>query len=168
MSAGFLSLIVVVGSKRKAPHTSDMNVDISADANRLRMADVHAMLAGAFWSLGITIAEIQKGIRNSALVVGAYSEDGRQVGFLRVISDKVRFAYILDVIVAEELRRQGIGQAMVRFAMANAELKDVYQWLLITRDAHGVYRKCGFQPLQATELWMSIMSPRPDRRTFEA
>lgn len=144
-----------------------MNVEISSDQDKLRISDIHAMLAKAFWSPGITEKEIGKGIRNSALVVGAYLADKRQVGFLRVASDKVRFAYPLDVIVAEELRRKGIGQKMVQFAMAHAELKDVYQWLLVTKDAHGVYAKCGFQKLQTPELWMSIIKPRPDRKSYE-
>jgi ribosomal protein S18 acetylase RimI-like enzyme len=144
-----------------------MNVDISAALDRLRIADIHSMLSRAWWSPGITTGEISKGIHNSALVVGAYVVDQGQVGFLRVVSDKVRFAYIMDVVVAEEFRRKGIGQGMVRFAMAHPELRDVYQWLLITKDAHGVYEKCGFRKLQAPELWMTIIGPRPDRRSFE-
>jgi len=125
------------------------------------------MLAATYWSPGITKNEIAKGIRNSALVVGAYDENGRQVGFCRVISDKTRFAYLLDVIVAPDYRHRGIGQAMVRFAMSHPDLKDVYQWILKTSDAHGVYGKCGFAPLAETEKWMGNMKPRPERREFE-
>ena len=144
-----------------------MNVEINSDQDRLRLPDIRAMLEKTYWSPGITEQEISKGIRNSALVVGAYLADKRQVGFLRVVSDKVRFAYFLDVIVTEELRRKGIGQKMVQYAMAHAELKDVYQWLLVTKDAHGVYAKCGFQKLQTPERWMSIIKPRPDRKNYE-
>ena len=144
-----------------------MNPDISADPARLRMEEIHAMLSQAFWSPGITKNEIAKGIRNSALVVGAYDECGRQVGFCRVISDKTRFAYLLDVIVAPDVRHHGIGQAMVRFAISHPELKDVYQWILKTSDAHGVYGKCGFEPLNDTEKWMGIIRQRPERREFE-
>lgn len=142
-----------------------MEIKISSEQNELRMSDIHAMLSNAFWSLGITEKEIYKGIQNSALVVGAY-DNKQQVGFLRVISDKIRFAYIMDVIVAESYRRKGIGQKMVKFAMEHIEMKDVYQWLLITKDAHGVYAKCGFQKLRNPELWMSIINPRPDRHNY--
>ncbi len=147
--------------------TTTSNIQISSDLDKLRIDDVQKMLSKAFWSPGITKNEIQKGIRNSALVAGAYMETGRQVGFLRVISDKVRFAYIMDVIVSEELRRKGIGQRMVRFAMAHPELHDVYQWLLITQDAHGVYEKCGFQEIERPELWMSVIKPRPARTKYD-
>ncbi len=124
------------------------------------------MLAETYWSPGITKNEIEKGIRNSALVVGAYDTSGRQVGFCRVISDRTRFAYLLDVVIAPDARHNGIGQAMVRFAVTHPDLQDVYQWLLKTSDAHGVYGKCGFEPISDPEKWMGRMMPRPDRSEF--
>ncbi len=127
------------------------------------MDDIQCMLSKTYWSPGITKDEIMQGILNSALVVGAYDAEGRQLGFCRVISDKTRFAYLLDVIVAEDCRNQGIGQAMVRFAVTYPELRDVYQWLLKTSDAHGVYGKCGFAPLEDPGWWMGRMRPRSER-----
>jgi ribosomal protein S18 acetylase RimI-like enzyme len=144
-----------------------MTADISSDPARLRLNDIHGMLVKTYWSPGITKDEIAHGIRHSALVVGAYVEDGRQVGFCRVISDKTRFAYLLDVIVSEDYRHQGIGRSMVRYAVTHPDLRHVYQWLLKTSDAHGVYGKCGFSPVDDPERWMGIMRQRPDRKTFE-
>jgi len=123
---------------------------------------VTEMLAGAYWSRGIKIDEVTKGARNSALVVGAFADDQEQIGYARVISDKTRFAYILDVFVDERYRRQGIGQKMVNYLLTHPELSDVYQWLLITRDAHGVYSKVGFKPVSRPLDWMEI---RKDRLT---
>ncbi|MHB8067755.1 MAG: GNAT family N-acetyltransferase [Desulfobaccales bacterium] len=143
-----------------------MRVDINSERENLRIDDIQHMLAKVFWSPNITKNEILKGIRNSALAVGAYTEDGQQIGFLRVVSDEVRFAYILDVVVREDHRRQGLGQKMVKFALAHPQLQDVYQWVLKTLDAHGVYENCGFQPLQYQERWMSLIKPRPDRSEF--
>ena len=142
------------------------DIALSADRGRLRMDEVRAMLAATYWSPGITREEIAAGIRNSALVVGAYAGDGRQLGFCRVISDRTRFAYLLDVVVAEDCRHRGIGQAMVRFAVTHPDLRQVYQWLLKTSDAHGVYGKCGFAPIEDPERWMGIMRPRPERKEF--
>jgi ribosomal protein S18 acetylase RimI-like enzyme len=143
-----------------------MTVDICSDNEKLRIGNIQEMLSKLFWSPSITENEILKGINNSALIVGAYAENGKQIGFLRVVSDKVRFAYLLDVVVNEDYRRQGIGQKMVKFALVHPELKDVYQWLLMTRNAHGVYSKLGFDSLRNPEMWMSIMKQRPDRAKF--
>jgi GNAT superfamily N-acetyltransferase len=144
-----------------------MKTELSSDPARLRIDEIHAMLAKTYWSTGISREEVLHGIRHSALVVGAYADDGRQVGFCRVISDKTRFAYLLDVIVADDCRHQGIGQAMVRYAISHPELKHVYQWLLKASDAHGMYEKCGFLPCDDPSKWMGIMKGRPERKTFE-
>jgi ribosomal protein S18 acetylase RimI-like enzyme len=121
------------------------------------------LLKGAFWCPGIGKPEVLQGARNSALLVGAFTPDGRQIGYARAISDKTRFAYILDVIVDEACRRRGVGQAMMHHILTHPELKDVYQWLLITRDAHGVYEKVGFKPVARPQDWMEIRHQRPGR-----
>lgn len=124
---------------------------------------ITGMLKDAFWCIGIGKREVIKGAQNSALVVGVFTDDNEQIGFSRVISDKTRFGYILDVIVDEPYRKQGIGQSMVRYIMDHPDLKEVYQWLLITKDAHGVYQKVGFNPIARPDDWMEIRNKRPDR-----
>jgi ribosomal protein S18 acetylase RimI-like enzyme len=121
------------------------------------------MLKDAPWCIGIKKDEVIQGARNSALLVGAFTPGNIQVGFLRIVSDKTRYAYILDVIVDENYRKQGVGQAMIRFLLDHPDLKDVYQWVLLTKDAHGVYKKAGFTPIAYPEGWMEIRHPRPER-----
>jgi len=124
---------------------------------------VTCMLKDAIWCAGIKKDEVIRGAENSALLAGAFNEENEQIGYSRVISDKTRFAYLLDVIVDERFRKQGIGQSMVRSIISHADLKDVYQWLLITKDAHGVYKKVGFNPIARPDYWMEIRQSRPER-----
>jgi GNAT superfamily N-acetyltransferase len=124
-------------------------------------------LSDAYWSPGITKDEVILGAKNSSLVVGGFDEFGKQVSFLRIISDKVRFAYILDVIVDPDRRGKGIGRAMVKYAMNHPEMSLVYQWVLKTKDAHGVYAKLGFETMNDPERWMAIQRPRSDRSQFQ-
>ncbi len=123
---------------------------------------VTGMLADAFWSRDIKIDEVKKGALNSALTVGVFFNE-TQIAYSRVISDKTRFAYILDVYVDEEFRKKGVGQLMINSILGHDDLKDVYQWLLITGDAHKVYSKSGFKPLGMPENWMEIRKQRPER-----
>ena len=124
---------------------------------------VTRMLETAFWCIGIKKDEIIRGAQYSALVVGAFTRDHEQIGYARVISDKARFAYILDVTVNETYRKQVIGQAMMHHILEHPDLNDVYQWLLITKDAHGVYKKVGFNPVSRPNDWMEIRHSRPSR-----
>ena len=123
---------------------------------------VTSMLSSAYWSRGIKIDEVRKGASNSALVVGAFAS-GEQIGYARVISDKTRFGYISDVFVDEGYRHKGIGQMMVSHILKCDELKDVYQWFLYTKDAHGVYSRLGFKALSNPDEWMQIRKDRPFR-----
>jgi ribosomal protein S18 acetylase RimI-like enzyme len=89
----------------------------------------------------------------------AFDASGEQVGYLRVISDKTRFAYLCDVWVETAHRRRGLARAMVRYAMEHPEFSTV-KWLLATLDAHAVYSTMGFSPLQEPQRWME-WKPNP-------
>jgi ribosomal protein S18 acetylase RimI-like enzyme len=131
--------------------------------NEMDFDKVTEMLKDAYWSIGIKKDEVIQGAQHSALIVGVFTQDNKQIGYSRVISDKTKFAYILDVIVEDKYRKQGIGQAMMRFILNHPDLKDVYQWLLITKDAHGLYQKVGFNPVARPNDWMEIRNNRPER-----
>lgn len=136
--------------------------EIKFGFDQMDFVKVTEMLSGAFWSKDIKIYEVKQGAQNSALIAGVFDQ-GNQIGYARVISDKTRFGYILDVIVDEKYRRRGIGQLMVNGILRHEDLKDVYQWLLITKDAHGVYKKSGFSSLSLPDWWMEIRNERPKR-----
>jgi N-acetylglutamate synthase-like GNAT family acetyltransferase len=143
--------------------TKNTGYTLKAGYDEMDFDKVTGMLKDAFWCIGIRKEEIIKGAQNSALLVGAFTSDNQQIGFSRVISDKTRFAYVLDVIVNSDYRKQGIGQAMMNYILNHRDLKEVYQWLLITKDAHGVYQKVGFTPVARPDDWMEIRNCRPDR-----
>ncbi len=126
---------------------------------------VTELLKGTYWCKGITRGEVEIGARNSALVVGAY-RDGQLAGHCRVVSDTVRYAYLMDVVVDPALRRQGIGRSMVKFALGHPRLKHVYQWMLRTTDAQGVYAPLGFRTIVNPDQWMVIQNNRPQRDPF--
>ena len=129
---------------------------IKSGSDVMDFVKVTDMLTTAYWCRGIQIDEVRKGALNSALVVGAFLRDDAQIGFARVISDKTRFAYVLDVIVDESYQGMGIGQAMMKYILSHPELKDVYQWYLKSSTAQGFYKKVGFTELSDPEKWLEI------------
>lgn len=124
---------------------------------------VTALLQTAYWCRGIAKKDVLLCAQNSALVVGAFDSGGVQVGFARVVSDRMRFAYVMDVIVAEEFRCRGIASSMMDFILKRSELCNVTHWLLSTQDAQPLYEKSGFQGLQAPEIMMELWKKKlPD------
>ena len=126
---------------------------------RMDFARVQEWLKDSYWVPGISREEVERGARHSALVVGSFTADGSQVGFLRVVSDKTRFAYFMDVFVDPLHRGKGLAKAMMEFVIGHSDFKTVKQWVLATRDAQEVYRPLGFEPLAHPERWMARMIP---------
>lgn len=122
-------------------------VVIREGMNAMDFERVHAWLAATYWTPGISRERVERGAGNSALVLGAFTPDGTQTGFARVVSDKSRFAYLCDVVVDEAHRRRGIARAMIAHALAHPGFATVTTWMLATRDAHAVYAPLGFRPV---------------------
>ncbi|HVM32332.1 MAG TPA: GNAT family N-acetyltransferase [bacterium] len=134
---------------------------ISDDPARVDLELLTRWLSGTYWVPGIGQDEVRRSLRHSSLVVSAHSAGGAPVGFARVVSDKTRFGYFMDVYVEETHRRRGLAKAMIQFAMDHPDHRGVYLWLLATRDAQSVYAKAGFRPLAHPERWMEIQKGRP-------
>jgi len=122
------------------------NYILEEGLSRIDWSRVHAWLTESYWSPGITQKQVERAARHSALVLAAFNGQ-EQVGYLRVVSDKTRFAYICDVWVDTAHRRRGLARAMVRYAMEHPDFSTV-AWLLATADAHSVYATLGFAPLK--------------------
>jgi predicted N-acetyltransferase YhbS len=119
--------------------------EIDDDRGRVDIGMVHRYLTEeAYWVPGRDRATIERLVRESARVIGAYRGD-EQVGFARVISDGTSVAWLGDVFVLAEHRGKGLGEELVREGVEHPEQRDV-QWYLNTRDAHALYAKFGFEP----------------------
>ncbi|HQV27453.1 MAG TPA: GNAT family N-acetyltransferase [Thermoflexales bacterium] len=128
--------------------------EISIDRSRLDVKAIHAFLTQSYWSPGIPLATVSRAVDNS-VCVGAYL-GAEQVGFARVVTDKATFAYLADVYVLEPHRGNGLSRLMMEAVTQHPELQGLRRWLLITRDAQGLYAKFGFTPLSAPERFMEL------------
>ena len=133
--------------------------EIDDALERVDLARVHSWLETTYWSPGVSREIVERAARNSSLVIGAYL-DSTQVAYTRIISDRATFAWICDVFVDEPHRAKGLARAMISFALAHPEHQNLRRWLLATRDAHGVYRELGFEPLTNPERWMARISKK--------
>ena len=131
------------------------------DVARVDFARVHRWLDGTYWAAGRSRDRVEKSAKFSSLVVAAYFDD-EQVGFTRVVSDRVTFAWVADVYVDESHRGKGIARAMVRFALNHPEHREIRRWVLRTRDAHGVYAALGFGPYDDPETFMQLRPTNAD------
>jgi GNAT superfamily N-acetyltransferase len=114
----------------------------------------HWLSAHAYWAIGRP-RQVQDAAIEASRNYAAYDEaTGEQLGYARVVTDGVTFAWLCDVIVAPEARGRGVGVGLVEFVLADLDPMDLKRIALATGDAHGLYERFGFEPLSNPEQWM--------------
>jgi GNAT superfamily N-acetyltransferase len=134
---------------------------VTTDRARLDLDVIHGFLTTSYWAKGVPRETVARSIEHS-LCFGAF-EEGRQVGFARVISDRATFAYICDVFALESARSHGVGKSLMAAIMSHPELQGLRRWTLFTRDAHGLYRQFGFGAPAHPERLMEVVDRDPYR-----
>ena len=118
--------------------------ELDDDRSRVDIDEVHRFLSTeAYWAIGRPRETVERLVRESTRVIGAYAPDGRQAGFARVVSDGLSIAYLADVDVHPDFRGHGLGVEIVREAVEGGPQANV-RWILHTDDAQSLYEKFGF------------------------
>ena len=132
-------------------------LEVTTERARMDVDAIHGFLTQSYWAAGIPRATLQRsldGALNFALL-----ERGRLIGFARVITDAATFAYLADVFVLPEGRGRGLGKWLIDVVLTHPALIGLRRFLLVTRDAHGLYARYGFTPLRHPERFMELARP---------
>ena len=131
---------------------------VTTARERLDVAAIHHFLSReSGWAKDISLSVVEESIRNS-LCFGLFHH-GKQAGFARVISDCATIAYLGDVFVLREYRGHGLARWLMECVVSHPRLKNLRRWILVTEDAHELYRKLGFSGLAAPEKFMELHNP---------
>ena len=130
---------------------------ISTEKEKMDIDLIHSFLTRSYWAEGISKEIVRRSIQG-ALCFGVFEND-KQVGFARMITDKATFAYLADVFIIEEYRGLGLSKWLMEFIMSYPDLQGLRRMILATRDAHELYKKFGFTPLNNVDRWMHIHHP---------
>ncbi len=131
---------------------------VSTDPSRLDLDVIYNFLTNCYWAKGIPREVVARSIEH-ALCFGIYDGSGVQVGFARVVSDFATVAYLGDVFVLESHRGRGLSKWMMECILQHPALQSLRRWILLTRDAHELYRKFGFTALKSPERYMELHRP---------
>jgi GNAT superfamily N-acetyltransferase len=127
-------------------------ITVSTDKSKLNVLFLQNFLKDVYWLAGRTIEEVQTTI-DASFCFGIYLND-QQIGFCRVITDYVVFAYVMDVFIEETHRGKGYASILIDTMMKEPQLQEIKIWRLATSDAHFLYQKFGFKSLAHPEKMM--------------
>ncbi len=98
-----------------------------------------------WWSTDRTKEELITMLHHCIPFVMVENQTQQLVGFARVLTDKVRYAYIFDLMAEESLHGKGIGKSIMNAIFNHHQLSSIkYFDLTCTPEMAGYYRKFGF------------------------
>jgi len=127
---------------------------ITTDLRKLDVDAMHAFLSRSFWAEGIPKETVAKAVANS-LCFGLF-DGASQIGLARVVTDRATYAYLCDVYVLETHRGSGLGKWLIETVMAHPDLQGLRRFQLVTRDAHSLYSRHGFETPTSPDRHMEI------------
>jgi GNAT superfamily N-acetyltransferase len=114
--------------------------------DKMELRDITRLLKSTYWADKRSDEQIEKSMQNSSCY-GIYLEDEEKLaGFARVISDYATTYYLCDVVIDEDYQRKGLGTALIGY-IGSLPIYEGLRGILITRDAHSLYRKFGYEVL---------------------
>lgn len=130
--------------------------DIDSDPNRIDYERVYDYLRTTYWASDRSFSEIRAAWERSHPVFGVYARHfgSLQVGTARVVTDTRTFGWLADVFVDPRYRGEGVGKFLVQCVLEHPDCSNLRLFLLGTRDAHGLYARHGWVPLETPERFM--------------
>ena len=120
-----------------------MEYQIIEGLENMALSDIVRLLRTTYWAGDRPTEVIETALQNSRCF-GILLPDGQTLAaFARVVSDGATMYYLADVVVDEAWRGRGLGTALVSHIVSCPTYARL-RGLLFTRDAHGLYRKFGF------------------------
>ncbi|MDR7089370.1 GNAT family N-acetyltransferase [Cellvibrio fibrivorans] len=131
---------------------------ISTNKSDLDFNVIHSFISNTYWAKGIPAETMQKAI-DYAMCFGVFTDRNEQVGFARVITDTATFAYLSDVFILDAHRGKGLSKWLMEEIVAHPDLQNLRRFVLVTKDAHGLYEQFGFGAISHPDDYMEKWEP---------
>lgn len=126
--------------------TAGAGLTYTFDKAAMPFEAIHQYLGGeSYWARGIPAETLRRAISHSICI--AAMDGDALAGFARVVSDHATYAYLCDVFVLPAYRGRGVSKQMMAVLASHPPLQGLRRWMLMTRDAHGLYAGFGFTAL---------------------
>ena len=134
---------------------TDMNYRIIDGAEKMNLEDIVKLLKMTYWADKRSVEQIDRSLHNSSCYGVYIDAEQKLVGFARVISDYATTYYLCDVIIDKDYQHNGFGKALVSY-IEQLPLYAGLRGILLTRDAHALYRKFGYEVLNDRVMVKSL------------
>jgi ribosomal protein S18 acetylase RimI-like enzyme len=107
--------------------------------------------------------ELLEAISDSWYLLCAYKDKEDLVGFARIVSDGILYAFICDMIVDPAYQKQGVGTALMKKLIERCKEAGIrVVWLMAAADKSRFYQRFGFhvRPPDAPGMQLNLNNRR--------
>ena len=113
--------------------------------NNKQKKELHAFYQKEWWSNDRTLEDIEFILKHSSFYIGLVDDNDKLLAFARILTDYFQFAYVYDVIVAEENRERGLGKKLMEAIIIHPALRNIKNIELVCRrEKQSFYEQFGF------------------------
>lgn len=124
-------------------HRTHTDYIFTDDCSKLDLDAVYGLLHNTYWANERPREQIIASFKSPASVCFGLLHNGTTVGCARLVTDRITFAWLADVVIHPDHRGKGLGKFMIQCITEDPEYGQL-RTVLGTRDAHGLYEKFGF------------------------
>ncbi|HMN15641.1 MAG TPA: GNAT family N-acetyltransferase [Bellilinea sp.] len=128
------------------------DLEFDSDPERIPWSLLMEYVHNCYWSPNRSLEVMQDAVRNSFFL--ACYDKGQLAGYCRMVTDYTTFGWLCDVYVHHPWRGQGISKRLMELITTHPEFSRMKRILLITKDAHGLYKQFGYETLTEPDKWM--------------
>ncbi len=131
---------------------------ITTDKTKMHVDQIHKwLIEKSYWAEAIPYETVKTAFDHSYCI--GIIKDGVQIGYARFVTDYAIFAYLADVFVLEDHRKQGLSKIMLATMLHQPWVDKLRGIRLATMDAQSLYEQFGFVKTQQPERQMEIVRP---------
>ncbi len=115
---------------------------ITDDKEKMQFIKITELLKNVYWARNWSIETIKEAMDNS-ICFGVFYK-GTQIAFARCVTDNATMYWLCDVVVKQEYRNKGIGNALIKFIVTHEKLNSL-MGILSSNHSKELYSKYGFK-----------------------
>ncbi len=122
-------------------------ISLSADPRRADPAEAAALYVELGWGdvVRYSSARMRRALAHCDVIISAHNGAGELVGLLRALTDTAIDTRVLDLVIAPEYQRQGLGQRMMARLRSHPAVKGTTIYFETERKHFGFAAKCGYE-----------------------
>lgn len=133
------------------------SIVISSDPRRVKPADAAALYVELGWGIPArySASRMRRSLAHCDVIIAAHNGAGELVGLLRALTDHALDTKVLDLVIAPEYQRQGLGLRMMARLKTHPAVRGTTIYFETERKNFAFAARCGYEKRKGLTVFRS-------------